>query len=120
MATLIIGASPKPHRFAYKALLALQDKQQAVLLFAARGGSIEGLPVATSLADIDACDVDTITLYVNPERLKPMYQAIIELQPNRIIFNPGTESAAAKALFEPLGIACIEDCTLIMLREGHY
>lgn len=119
MTTLIIGASHKPQRFAFKALEALTLHQHNVLLFSPRGGEIAGLPVYRRLSDIHE-PIDTVTLYVNPARLIPLLDDIIALSPRRVIFNPGTESAEAVARFSQSGIISIEDCTLIMLREFYY
>ena len=119
MNTLIIGASPKPHRYAFQALQLLTDHQHNVLLFAKRGGQIEGHSVYSCLSQIDQV-VHTVTLYVNPGILATLLEDIIALAPKRLIFNPGTESAVAIERLEALGIECAIDCTLIMLREGRY
>ncbi len=119
MNTLIIGASPKPHRFAFKALQALKSHNQNVLLFAKRGGNIDDLHVYPALSQIGE-DIDTVTLYVNPSILETLLDDIIALKPRRIIFNPGTESDGIIHRLDSLGIECIIDCTLIMLREDRY
>lgn len=117
--TLIVGATLKTHRFAFKALKALQENKHSVLLFSPRGGVIEGLPVVAKISDITE-PVDTVTLYVNPERLLPLLDDIIGLSPRRVIFNPGTESAEAYEKLKIAGIESIVDCTLIMLRESYF
>ena len=117
--TLIIGASHKPHRFAFKALEALQAHQHSVLLFSPKGGEIAGLPVYSTLTSIDEA-VDTVTLYVNPQRLSPLLSDIIALSPRRVIFNPGTESVEAYKRLKQAGIEPIVDCTLIMLQRDQF
>ena len=119
MNTLIIGASPKPHRFAFKALQALQAHQHSVILFAPRGGMIDSTKVHTSLSDIQE-PIDTVTLYVNPAILEGLLDQVTALKPRRVIFNPGTESEQIQSKLTQKQIHCIEDCTLIMLREGRY
>jgi hypothetical protein len=118
-ATLIIGASPKPHRYAYRALIALQSHHHAVVLFSPKGGQISGLQVQTDFKRITLA-IDTVTLYVNPQRLAPLLADIIALKPRRVIFNPGTESPEAAQQLRHAGIEAIQDCTLIMLREAYY
>jgi hypothetical protein len=119
LATLIIGASPKPHRFAFKALSALQSHQQPIVLFSPKGGQISRLEVHTNFKHI-AVSIETVTLYVNPQRLAPLLADIIALKPRRVIFNPGTESPDAAQQLQYAGIEAIQDCTLIMLREAYY
>lgn len=65
-------------------------------------------------------DVDTVTLYINPQRQKEWYDYLLSLQPRRIIFNPGTENQELKNLAEKKGIECLEACTLVMLSIGVY
>ena len=65
-------------------------------------------------------NVDTITLYINPEKQKQWYDYLLSLDPERIIFNPGTENQEFKSLAEKEGIECLEACTLVMLSVGNF
>ena len=65
-------------------------------------------------------DIDTITLYLGPERQREYYDYILSLKPKRIIFNPGTENNELAALAETNGIETVEACTLVMLSIGNY
>ena len=116
---VVLGASPKPARFAYKALVKLQKAGHEVLPVHPKVEEIEGLKVFASLADISA-EVDTVTLYVGPERMKAMTDQLCDMKPRRVIFNPGTESEEIQQQFEKAGIKCICDCTLIMLDENRF
>jgi predicted CoA-binding protein len=80
---------------------------------------IEGLPVAPTLSDIEQ-PVDTLSLYVGPERLSPMIEEIIQLKPGRVICNPGTESKELQERLDAAGIPWLEACTLVMLRLGNF
>lgn len=64
--------------------------------------------------------VDTITVYVGPQHLKTWIEPIALAQPNRIIFNPGTENSEAMEYWTKRGIACIEACTLVLLATGQF
>ena len=65
-------------------------------------------------------EIDTITLYLNPERQKEYYDYILGLQPKRIIFNPGTENFELVRLAKEQGIETEFACTLVMLSVGQY
>lgn len=65
-------------------------------------------------------DVDTVTLYLNPEHQKPYYEYILSLHPKRVIFNPGTENEALQDLLDREKIPYMEACTLVMLHTGQY
>jgi predicted CoA-binding protein len=64
--------------------------------------------------------VDTLTLYVGPERGKELLQEMIKLGPDRVIMNPGTESDEIEEELNAKGIAVLRACTLVMLRTGQF
>lgn len=116
---VVLGASPKPGRFAYKSLLKLKQAGHQVLPVHPKAESIEDIKVFSSLDAINQ-PVDTITLYVGPARMKDQVEAVCALKPLRVIFNPGTESDEIQQRFEQAGITCVVDCTLIMLDENRF
>lgn len=116
---VVLGASPKASRFAYKALVKLKKNGYEVLPVHPKAEEIEGMKVFSSLADIN-CDIDTVTLYVGPDRMIKLVQDVCALKPHRVIFNPGTESDEIQQQFEQTGIECVRDCTLIMLDENRF
>ena len=65
-------------------------------------------------------EIDTITLYLNPERQKDYYDYILGLDPKRIIFNPGTENFELVRMAKEKGIEVEIACTLVMLSVGAY
>ncbi len=114
--TLVIGASPKPERYSYKAVKMLTLYGHEVVALAKRDGVIEGTPIQTNLDNIK--DIHTVTLYLRDYRQKEYYDFILHLKPKRIIFNPGTENNELKQLAQENGIEVIEACTLVMLSSG--
>lgn len=115
----VLGATPKPERYANQAVRLLLEKGYRVTPVHPKITEIEGLPVAASLQDITD-SVDTLTLYVGPARLEPMTDAILALAPGRVIFNPGTESPALQQALDGAGIPWEEACTLVLLRTGQF
>lgn len=65
-------------------------------------------------------DVDTITLYIGPQRQPQWYEYLLSLKPKRIIFNPGTENDEFEKMAEDAGIEVVEGCTLVMLRSRQF
>ena len=65
-------------------------------------------------------DVHTVTLYLNPERQKAFYDYIMSLQPQRVIFNPGTENSEFQNLLKQNNIFFEEACTLVLLGTNQY
>jgi uncharacterized protein len=118
MKTLIIGASPNPERYAYKAAMLLQAHKHEINLLGLRESEVSGVPIQTGFPAFT--DIDTVTLYLNAERQEAYYTYIIALQPRRIIFNPGTENAELVHLAKANNIMTEYACTLVLLRMGVY
>lgn len=115
----IVGASHKPQRYAYMAQEMLMQQQHTVFPISGNGREILGVAGYQSIADIDQ-PIDTITLYLNPQRHQAIKQDVIKIRPRRIIFNPGTESDALMAEYQQHGIETLEACTLVMLRTNQF
>ncbi len=115
----VLGATPKPERYANQAVRLLLEKGYRVTPIHPKIAEIEGLPVAASLAAIED-PIHTLTLYVGPARLEPMTDAIVTAAPGRVIFNPGTETPAVQRALDAAGIPWEEACTLVLLRTGQF
>lgn len=116
---VILGASDKPDRYAYKALQSLTKHGHTVVPVHPKLTEIEGVPVVSNLADV-AGEVDTLTLYVNPAISTAAADEILKLKPQRVIFNPGTENPELAQRLNAAGIATMEACTLVLLSTGQY
>jgi predicted CoA-binding protein len=116
--TLVLGASQNPARYSYLALKRLSAKNYPVVAIGKSPGKVDGIEIVTAQKPIN--DLDTITLYLNPNNQKQYYDYILALQPKRIIFNPGAENYELKALASTNGIKTMEACTLVLLSTGQY
>ena len=115
----ILGASNKADRYSYKALNMLMENGHSVYPVHPILDSINDQTVYPSLNDIDQ-EIDTLTVYVGPQRIVPLIPSIISLKPKRVILNPGTESEELKTALEKEQIAYQEACTLVLLRTGQF
>ena len=116
--TLVLGASANPTRYSNIAINRLRRNNHPVVAIGKRNGMVGDTPVETAPRDID--NLDTVTLYLNPNNQKPYYQYIMDLKPKRIIFNPGTENDELAEMAQKEGIQPIEACTLVLLSTGQY
>jgi predicted CoA-binding protein len=116
--TLVLGASTKPERYAYKAIESLVTKGHSVLAIGQHAGEVSGIKIQTKLIPIK--NIDTVTLYLNPLRQRDYYNYIIEAKPKRVIFNPGTENPQFYQLLQGNGIAVEVACTLVLLATNQY
>lgn len=116
--TLVIGASENPERYSNKAIRMLQEYGHPVVAIGNREGQVSGVSFDKEKHHFSG--IDTVTLYLNPQRQKDYYDYIAELKPKRIIFNPGAENDEFKKRAEESGIQAIEACTLVLLRTGQF
>jgi predicted CoA-binding protein len=96
----------------------LRNNNHPVVAIGKRPGFVAGTSLETETRKID--DLDTITLYLNPNNQKEYYQYILDSHPKRIIFNPGTENDELAELAKKKGIQPVEACTLVLLSTGQY
>lgn len=115
----ILGASAKTDRYAYIAFQLL--KSHGYNVFPVNPGieQIDGHLVYPDLKAIPE-PIDTLTVYLNPNRLRDALPTIIAMHPRRIIFNPGTESDELEAQFTAENILCIHGCTIVMLKTNQF
>lgn len=116
--TVILGASDNPSRYSYLALNRLRNYGHPIVAIGKKDGVVSGVPIQKGTPTVE--NVDTITLYLNPERQKMYYDYIVSLNPKRIIFNPGTENEELAVLAKKNGIRTMEACTLVMLSTGQF
>ena len=119
MKVAVIGASNKPHRYSYQAVVLLKEKGHEVYPVHQRIKDIEGIQVYPSINDIKDF-IDTVTLYVNAEVSNTLGKDIIAKNPRRIIFNPGAENPELESKAREKGIIIINACTLVMLKTGQF
>ncbi len=116
--TLVLGASPTPVRYAYKAVKRLLSYGHEVVAIGKMESEIDEVKIVTDMPDI--FNLHTVTMYLNPSRQEPYLDYIIKLSPKRIIFNPGSYNSKLEKLALQAGIDVVEDCTLVMLDSGDY
>lgn len=116
--TLVIGASEQAERYSNKAILSLLEHHHPVVAMANRSGKVGAINFLTTKEIV--ADVDTVTLYINPEVQKEYIDYIVSLHPKRVIFNPGTENPAFFERLKKQGIEATEACTLVLLNTDQY
>jgi predicted CoA-binding protein len=118
--TIVLGATTNPARYAFLATERLLEKEIEVIPVGIRKGAAAGIPIRNDLPIIE--NVHTITLYLNEQIQKNYYDYILNLKPQRVIFNPGTENTELYGILKrELPETKIEvACTLVLLSVGNY
>ena len=118
LTTLVMGASLNSERYSNMAIRLLHKKGKQVKAIGTKKGNISGIDIDTDPILFD--DIHTVTLYLSPANQKKYYNYIIELNPIRIIFNPGTENDELRSIAQTAGIETEYACTLVLLNLNQY
>ncbi|OYX23989.1 MAG: CoA-binding protein [Flavobacteriales bacterium 32-35-8] len=116
--TLVIGASLNPSRYSNFVIQKLIAHGHEVVAIGKKPGEIAGVNIDTE--QLFYKDLDTVTLYINPENQKAFYDYIVALKPNRVIFNPGTENPEFYRILKENEISFEEACSLVLLSTNQY
>ena len=118
-AVAVLGASPKPDRFSFKAVHLLKSRGYRPIPVHPAGHAVDRIAGVRSLDDLPVLP-DTVTVYVNAGISDQERDKILRLHPRRVIFNPGAENPSLAADLEAAGIEVVEECTLVMLRKNDF
>ncbi|MEY2494391.1 MAG: uncharacterized protein QOJ45_883 [Verrucomicrobiota bacterium] len=115
----VLGASPKPERYAYKAMEMLEEYGHRPVPINPAFDEIRGKKCYPNISDAPG-PIDTVTLYLGETRSTPLIDEIISAKPRRLIMNPGAENDVLATQAEKAGIEVVKGCTLVMLRTGQF
>lgn len=116
---IVLGASPKPQRYAYRAMEMLREYRHHPIPVNPAFDEVLGEKCYPSVRDVPG-KVDTVTMYLGKKRSDPLIDDIVERAPRRIIMNPGAENDELAGKARARGIEVVEGCTLVMLRAGQF
>ena len=116
--TLVIGASLRENRFSNICVRTLSEGHFPVTALGLREGFIDKIPVQSGFPDLK--NIHTITLYLGPQNQPVYYDFILNLKPERVIFNPGTENPEFQQRLSKAGIKVTVDCTIMMVEGDRF
>lgn len=116
--TVVLGASPNPARYSFKAVKSLLRYGHEVVAVGFRPGVIYDNFIKRGTPDID--EVHTIAMYIGEQRQEEYHDYILSLKPKRVIFNPGTVNPPFMKELEKHGVEVVDGCTLVMLDNEEF
>lgn len=116
--TVVLGASPNPVRFSYKAVKALLRHEYEVVAVGFRKGEVEGEQILVGQPEIE--NVHTVSIYIGSSRQTEYYDYILSMKPERVIFNPGTVNPEFMGKLKNSGIEPVSACMLVMLNDNEF
>jgi uncharacterized protein len=116
---IVLGASPKPDRYAFKALSMLRQHGHDAVPVNPAYQEILGLKCFPQISAVPV-PADTVTVYLGKRRSDPLIHEITSAGPRRLILNPGAENDDLADAARKHGIEVVEGCTLVMLTVGTF
>jgi len=116
--TLVLGASISPHRYSNLAIKKLVKAGHDVIAIGKKKGEVDGIVIETQLKPYQ--NIDTITIYLNGLNQRPYYQYVVDINPERVIFNPGAENQEFYRILNANNIRFEEACSLTLLSTNQY
>ncbi|MEE4301572.1 MAG: CoA-binding protein [Pseudomonadales bacterium] len=114
----VLGASPKPERYANRAQRMLRSHGHVVIPVNPAFAAVEGL--ATVPLEALPVGLDTVTVYLGARRMLPLVEQLAGRAPGRIILNPGADDPEVVRALEAAGMRVQLACTLVLLESGRY
>lgn len=113
---VLLGASDNPNRISYLASKLLIQKGFEVYAVAHKRQQSDILQIHDSSEPVN--NVNTITVFLSPEKQRNYYDYILSLNPKRVIFNPGTENEELIRLLRPKNVSIVTGCTIALLTQS--
>lgn len=118
MINVVLGATPNPRRYSFKATETLVGEGYQVIPVGIRVGEICGIKIQSVFPA--ETKIDTIAMYLSAENQEKYYDLILNNLPRRIIFNPGTYNPYFQKILIQNGVEVINDCVLVMIARDIY
>lgn len=109
---LVLGVSLRQIRYANLAIRRLQSSGYPVIAVGKKEGEFEGIPVHTSIPE--GIQFHTILMYLSSTHQQVYEKQLLEIKPERIIFNPGAENDDLAEKMKAAGVQVVESCALVM------
>lgn len=116
---VVLGASPKSHRYAFKAMQKLREHGHQPIPVNPAFDEVQGEKCYPTVTEVPS-PIDTLTVYVGKKRSDRLIEQIMTAEPQRIILNPGAENDTLADAARARGINVVEGCTLVMLTIGTF
>lgn len=119
MKTLVLGATTNESRYANMVTKRLLRHGYEVVLLGNKKGEVEGNRIFNDINQVPT-DIDTVTLYLGESNQTEYEDFLLDLNPRRVIFNPGAENFTLAEKLRQRGVETLNACTLVMLSTNQY
>jgi predicted CoA-binding protein len=117
--TLVLGATTNETRYANIATKRLLEYGHEVVLLGNKKGEVSGHKIMNKARDVSE-DIDTVTMYLGEQNQTDYEDFLLNLNPRRVIFNPGAENHSFAERLRSQGVETLDACTLVMLSTNQF
>lgn len=114
----VLGASANRSKYGNKCVRAYLDAGYRVLPINPNEESVEGLPAADRLADLDEEHLDRISVYLPPPVTARVLDEIAEQSADEVWFNPGSATRALILEARDKGITAVDGCSIVDIGKS--
>lgn len=115
---IVLGASLNAHRYSNMAIKKLKSNNYDVFALGKSRGQVEGVTLFSDYKKIE--EVYAVTVYLNAFNQKQFYDYIIELNPEKVVFNPGAENKELELILGENAIEFERACSLVLLSLNSF
>lgn len=119
MKTLILGATTNESRYANIVTKRLLKQGHEVVLLGNKKGEVAGNKIRNDTNEVTEI-IDTVTMYLGENNQAEYEGFLLNLNPRRVIFNPGAENPALAQKLSAQGVETLNACTLVMLSTNQF
>jgi len=109
----VVGASADRSKYGNKSVRAHQAQGWIVFPVNPKGGTIEGLDVYSSIADVPVERLDRVSVYLPPAVALSVLDDIAAKGCDELFLNPGSDDEAVVEKARQLGLEPIQACSIV-------
>lgn len=113
----VLGASADPAKYSNRSIRAHRQQGWQVFPVNPKGGTIEGLKVYRSLAEVPVERLRRISVYLPPDVLLGVLEEIAAKGAEEVFFNPGSDRPDVVEKARQLGLEPIQACSIIDVQS---
>lgn len=106
------------NRYSNMAIKKLKKNNFDVYALGISAGEVEGVKLFSEFKKID--DVYAVTIYLNPFNQRQFYDYILDLNPEKVIFNPGAENRELELILVENEVEFELACSLVLLSLNSF
>jgi uncharacterized protein len=116
---VVLGASDNAERYSFMATQRLLEKGYTAVPVNPKLRTLLGVDAKANLSQVEG-PVDTLTVYLSPQKSTPLADEIVALAPRRVVLNPGAENPDLERRLDEAGLPWMHACTLVLLSTDRF